>query len=46
MLNPSEQKRITFGDLHSLFKCVPQNDHIREFYRTQLSLVHIAISIQ
>ncbi|CAD8124794.1 unnamed protein product [Paramecium sonneborni] len=46
MLNPNEQKRITFGDLHSIFKCIPQNDHIREFYRTQLSLVHITISIK
>ncbi|CAD8114118.1 unnamed protein product [Paramecium primaurelia] len=46
MLHPSEQKRITFEDLHIHFKCVPSNDHICQFYKKPQSLPQINFSIK
>ncbi|CAK64529.1 unnamed protein product (macronuclear) [Paramecium tetraurelia] len=46
MLQPAEQKRITFSDLHTVFKCVPNNDHICQFYNKPQSLSKIKFSIK
>ncbi|CAD8127724.1 unnamed protein product [Paramecium sonneborni] len=38
MLNPQDSNRLRFGELHSIYKCVNENNQIRQYYKSQFHL--------
>ncbi|CAD8125920.1 unnamed protein product [Paramecium sonneborni] len=41
MLNPQDCNRLRFGELHSIYKCVNENNYLRQYYKSQCNLFTI-----